>query len=75
MLFAAGSPDVVDPDDAGAAWEGRKGGVLWAFAGADGTKLAESKLDSPPVFDGLIAANGRLYMAARNGTVLCLGAP
>ena len=36
--------------------------VLWALSTTDGKKLAEYPLDSPPVFDGLIAANGRLYI-------------
>jgi hypothetical protein len=40
---------------------------------ADGTKLAEHKLDVPPVFDGLIAAGGRLFMSMADSTVVCLG--
>jgi outer membrane protein assembly factor BamB len=72
-LFIAGAPDVVDPIDPMAAFEGRKGAVLWAVSTADGKKLAEYKLDSPPVFDGMIAANGRLYISTRAGSLLCLG--
>jgi len=72
-LFVAGSPDVVDPDDPHGAWEGRKGGVLAAFACADGKKLAERKLPAPPVWDGMAAAGGRLYVATHGGAVLCLG--
>ncbi len=71
-LFAAGSPDVVDPDDPWAAIDGRKGGVLWAVATADGKKLAEHPLAHPPVFDGMAAANGRLYIADTGGEVVCL---
>jgi outer membrane protein assembly factor BamB len=48
-------------------------GLLWAVAAQDGKKLAEYKLDSPPVFDGMIAANGRLYIATRDGRLLCMG--
>ena len=70
-LFVAGSPDVVDPEDPHAAWEGRKGGVLAAFAAGDGEKLAECKLPSPPVWDGMAAAGGRLYVATIDGKVLC----
>ena len=36
VVFVAGSPDVVDPRDPHGAWEGRKGGVLAAFAAGDG---------------------------------------
>jgi len=71
-LFAAGSPDVVDPADPHGAWEGRKGGVLAAFRAADGEKLAEWKLPSPPVWDGLAAADGSLFVATMDGSVLRL---
>jgi len=73
-LFLAGPPDVASGgDEAVAALAGRKGGLLWAVAAADGKKLAELKLESPPVHDGLIAAAGRLYLAALDGKLLCLG--
>ena len=72
-LFVAGPPDVVDPDDPMAAFEGRSGAVLRANSSADGSMLAEYKLDAPPVFDGLIAAKGRLYLSLEDGTVLCMG--
>jgi outer membrane protein assembly factor BamB len=71
-LFAAGPPDVLDPNDPLAAFEGRKGALLWAVSAEDGTKLAEYKLDSPPVFDGMIAANGSLYMSNTDGRVVCM---
>jgi len=34
--------------------------------------LAQYKLDSAPVFDGMAAANGRLYLSLENGRVLCM---
>ena len=48
-------------------------GLLWAVSAADGKKLAATPLPAPPVFDGLIAAGGRLYMATTSGEVLALG--
>ena len=72
-LFIAGPPDVVDKEDPMAAFEGRKGALLWAVSTADGKKLSETTLNSPPVFDGMAAANRRLYMSTRAGEVLCLG--
>jgi len=39
----------------------------------DGEKLAEYRLDSPPMFDGMAAANGRLYISAVDGTIVCFG--
>jgi len=74
-LFVAGVPDVADPTDplvALAALEGRKGAQLQAYSAADGRKLAEHQLTSPPVFDGLIAAAGRLYCSTTDGKVMCM---
>ena len=34
-------------------------------------KLAEKKLDYLPAFDGLVAANGKLYLATECGSILC----
>jgi len=39
---------------------------------ADGEKLAECRLDAPPVFDGMASAGGRLYLALQNGRVVCM---
>ena len=73
-LFAAGTPDLLDPADPWGAIAGRKGGLLWALSASNGKKLAERKLAAPPVLDGLAAANGRLYIATKAGRLLCLGA-
>ncbi len=43
------------------------------MAAVDGRKLAEYKLDSPPVWDGLAAASGRLYLSTTAGVVMCMG--
>ena len=72
-LFAAGTPDVVDPKDPFAAFEGRKGAVLQVFSATDGSLLKSRRLSSPPAFDGMSAALGRLYLATRDGKVICLG--
>jgi hypothetical protein len=72
-IFVAGSPDRVDPQDPYAAWESRAGGVLAAFAADDGEKLAEYALPAPPAWDGLTAANGRLYLSLQDGTMICFG--
>jgi len=88
MLFVAGPPDVVDEEDIwgrtlepevqaklhaqSAALEGSQGGLLWAVSTADGGKLAEYKLESVPTFDGMAAADGRLYLSMKNGCILCM---
>jgi outer membrane protein assembly factor BamB len=70
-LFLAGPPDVIDEKDPYGAFEGRKGGLLWAVSTADGKKLAQYQLDAPPVFDGLIAARERLFLTTTDGCVSC----
>jgi len=73
LLFVAGPPDVVDPDDPLGAFEGRKGGVLCAIDPASGETVWKYELPVPPVFNGLIAANSRLYVAMQDGRIACFG--
>ena len=73
-LFAAGTPDVLDPKDAWAAIEGRKGARLQVFLAKDGSPVKSQALSSVPAFDGMIAARGSLYIATQDGKVLCLSA-
>jgi len=72
ILFVAGPPDVVPPGDPWAALEGRSGALLQAVSAADGNTLSKLKLDSSPVFDGMAAADGQLYISMKDGSVLCL---
>jgi len=74
-LFAAGPPDVLDPDDPLAAFEGRKGVLLQVFSADDGSLVKSQPLPSLPAFDGLSAADGRLYLATADGKVICFGSP
>lgn len=53
-LFVAGQPDVLDPQDPYAGFEGRKGALLAAVSAQQGKKLLEKKLAAPPVFDGMM---------------------
>jgi len=71
-LFVAGPPDEFDAKDPYASFEGRKGSRLVAVSAKDGKKLTDYALDVPPVFDGLIAASGRLLVALEDGSLLCL---
>jgi len=72
VLFVAGPPDVLDHKDPYAAFESRKGAHIVAVSARDGKKLAELSLEHPPIFDGLIAANGRLFACLEDGRVICL---
>ena len=58
--------------EARAGFAGEKGVYLRIANAADGQTLSECELPAMPVFDGLAAANGRLYLATRDGQVLCL---
>jgi len=71
-LFVAGAPDVFDAKDPYAAFEGRRGARLIAVSAKDGKELSAIELESPPVFDGLIAANNRLFASLRDGSLICL---
>jgi hypothetical protein len=71
VLFLAGPPDIIHNDDPHGAFEGRKGGLLWAVSTTDGRKIAEYQLDMPPAFDGLIAAREKLYITTTDGCVSC----
>ncbi len=72
-LLLAGPPDPFESDDPTAVLEGSKGGVLLAVAPGDGTVTLRHALASPPVFDGMAAARGRLYLSLEGGTVVCMG--
>ncbi|KPK45383.1 MAG: hypothetical protein AMK72_11140, partial [Planctomycetes bacterium SM23_25] len=72
-LFVAGPPDVVDPNDPLGAFEGRKGGVLYAIDATTGERMASHALPSPPVFNGAAAADGRLYLTQEDGSITSFG--
>jgi hypothetical protein len=86
-LFIAGPPDVVDEEEAFFAMDdesvlaklaeqsellrGKDGGRLWAISTQNGKRLVEYKLNSLPVWDGMIAANSKLYLTTMTGDVMC----
>ena len=74
-VCVAGPPDVVDPKDPLAAFEGRSGGVLSLFDLDSGEKQTECSLPSPPVFNGAAIAHGQLYVADEAGNVTCFSEP
>jgi len=47
-------------------------GALQTFATADGKLLARHELAAPPIWDGLAAAYGQLYVATSDGNLVCL---
>jgi len=57
-----------------AALEGKAPGTLLAVSPVDGDLRAEMTLPAPPVWDGMAAAMGNLYLALNDGQVVCLWA-
>jgi hypothetical protein len=70
VLFMAGT--AVKPISWSAEDDGDQA-LLLAISAVDGTELARYRLDCSPVFDGMAAANGQLYLSLENGSVVCLG--
>ena len=89
LLFIAGPVDSVDENKAmrqrnnpvwreeirlqAEACAGRSGGFLRAVNTGTGEQASQLKMDSIPVFDGLAAANGKLYISLVDGNVICFG--
>ena len=79
-LFVAGPLDEVkeipheptEVDPLAEALETTRGGRLLAVSTNDGKTLADYELASPPIFDGMAAAQGRLYLATKSGKVVCM---
>ena len=69
-LFLAGAP-AQDGERSGLPRQSDTG-VLLAVSTADGSVQSQLALDRPPVFDGLAAAEGRLFLAQEGGRVVCL---
>jgi hypothetical protein len=70
VLFVAGPP--VDAGDGPQGRDESQEALLMAISASDGTELARYQLDSSPIFDGMAAANGRLYLSLENGHVFCM---
>ena len=86
-LFLAGPPVVADEIRAYENWgspeadqqlaaqaeaiAGKRGAKLVAVNKHDGKTLSETNMSSPPVFDGMIAAHNRLYLATVDGRIVC----
>jgi len=72
-LYLAGAPDMVDENDPYGAFENSKGSVIEVFSKEDGKRLCGYPLKSLPVYDGMAAANGRIYLSLDDGHLVCYG--
>ena len=62
--YFVGVPTSLDPNDKS---------ELWVISVSDGKKLQTLPLDAHPVYDGLSAAAGRLYLTTEDGRLICFG--
>ncbi|MHB8897952.1 MAG: outer membrane protein assembly factor BamB family protein, partial [Thermoguttaceae bacterium] len=70
VLFVAGPQGT--PWTSPAALEGKAPAALLAISASDGAVLAEMVLPATPVWDGMAAAGGCLYLTLADGEVVCL---
>ncbi len=80
-LVVAGPPDVrqkesgilayKNDEEALASFVGEKGVFLRVLTATDGQVLSETPLDAMPVFDGISAAQGRVFVSLKNGQLQC----
>jgi len=70
-LYHVASPEALAQQQVALA--GKKGAALVAVATEDGTRARKYPLDAPPTWDGLSAADGRLFVATTDGKVVCFG--
>ncbi len=68
-LVLAGLPE----ENILAVYRGERGGLLRTYSISDGSESSRRTLESPPVWDGMAATQGRLYMAAVDGSIVCFG--
>ncbi|MFC1497598.1 PQQ-binding-like beta-propeller repeat protein [Verrucomicrobiota bacterium] len=81
QLIVAGVPDLGkknpeelffdNENEARSAFDGGKGSLLRIVSTVDGSTKSEIKLPAMPTFDGMSAANGKLFVSLKNGEVVC----
>jgi hypothetical protein len=54
-----------------AVFDGKRGALLHAVSTSNGKTVAKYRLQSLPVWDGMAAAHGRLFLSTTSGKVLC----
>ncbi len=72
-VFVAGTPNVFPEDDIFKAVEGRMGGLLVIASKEDGKEVARYELADVPTWDGMSAADGKLFVSLKNGALVCFG--
>ena len=71
-LGGADPMELENPAEALAALQGTLGNKLMIISIDDGRTLSEYELPASPSWDGMSAANGKLFVSLKNGRVLCM---
>jgi hypothetical protein len=71
-LFAAGPPMTRGDRVAEPSFDDSTGALLMGFSADDGQELSRYELEVQPMFDGMAAAGGRLYLSTTNGRIVCM---
>lgn len=72
-LYLAGPPDTGSGKKARDSILGKKGARLWTVFAENGKPVSKMELKHAPVFDGLIAAYGQLFMVCKDSSIICFG--
>ncbi len=62
-----------DLEEQDASLSGQRGARLMLVNVDTGAKVGSADLPSPPVFDGMVVARGKIYIATAEGHVICIG--
>ena len=72
--LAAKDPEILkELNEQNEALEGRRGAKMWAVNTETGEQSTGLELTSPPVWDGITVAQGRVYVSTMDGRVQCFG--
>jgi len=53
-------------------WSGAEGAILAVLSKKDGKIMSQYKLTNLPIFDGMIAARGKLFVSLKDGSLVCM---
>ena len=62
-------------DEQDASLAGRRGALVKIFNKGDGQVARDFTIDSPPVWDGVSVAQGRIFIVTEDGKIRCYGQP
>ena len=62
-------------DEQDASLSGKRGALVKIFNKGDGQVTRDFTIDSPPVWDGVSVAQGRIFIVTEDGKIRCYGQP